>query len=464
MKTTDAGPVQASIPPVHTSVILDSVADGVFTVDGEWRITSFNRAAESITGVARDQALGQRCADVFNTSVCESACPIRQAMDTNTPVIGRPVFFVDRGGRRVPISVSSAVLRDETGRPIGGVETFRDLSQVEELRKKVEGAYCCADIVSRSHRMLELFDVLPTIAQSLSTVVIQGETGTGKELVARAIHNLSPRQGAPFVAVNCAALPESLLESELFGYRKGAFTGADRDKPGRFAMAEKGTLFLDEIADISPAMQVRLLRVLQERRYEPLGATDSVAADVRVVVASNRDLADRVEQGHLRSDFYYRINVVQLDLPPLRDRKEDVPLLVDHFINRYNRLQGKDVAGVSDAALTYLMAYDYPGNIRELENAVERAFVLCASGLIEAHQLPPSVVPPGATADAAHGGAGKGASLRDLERYAIIDALKRHDWSRKAAAEELGLHKSTFFRKIKAYGIELPGARKRASR
>ena len=457
MDTIESAAPPIPLPPVHTSVILESIADGVFTVDRDWRITSFNRAAESITGVAREHALGQRCADVFNTSVCESACPIRQAMDTGAPVIGRPVFVIDRSGRRVPVSVSSAVLRDEKGNAIGGAETFRDLSQVEELRKKLEAGYCCEDIVSRNHRMLELFDILPTIALSQSTVLIQGESGTGKELVARAIHNLSPRKGGPFVAVNCGALPDTLLESELFGYRKGAFTGAGRDKPGRFDIAQKGTLFLDEIADVSPAMQVRLLRVLQERRYEPLGGTESVKADVRIIVASNRSLADLVEKDEFRKDLYYRINVVQLDLPLLRDRKEDIPLLAERFVNRYNRLQGKDVAGVSDEALALFMAYDYPGNVRELENAVERAFVLCSSGFIEPKHLPASLVSSGLTQCVTP----RGTNLKDLEKYAIIDALRRHNWSRKEAAEELGLHKSTFFRKIKAYDIELPRRHKR---
>ena len=452
MDTTASTPDQHLPHPVHTSVILESIADGVFTVDREWRVTSFNRAAEHITGVTREHALGQRCADVFNSTACESACPIRQAMQTGTSVIGRPVHIIDRGGKRVPVSVSSAVLRDEKGKIIGGAETFRDLSHVEELRKKLEGAYCCEDIVSRSRKMQELFEILPTIALSQSTVLIQGDSGSGKELVARAIHNLSPRKDRSFIAVNCGALPDTLLESELFGYKKGAFTGAGRDKPGRFAMADKGTLFLDEISDVSTAMQVRLLRVLQERIYEPLGGTESVTADVRVIVASNRGLAGLVEEGTFRKDLYYRINVVQVDLPQLQDRKEDIPLLLEHFVNRHNRLQGRDVAGVSDEALALFMAHDYPGNVRELENAVEHAFVLCSSGLIEPRHLPTALASAGLRQSVAP----QGTTLKDLEKYSILDALKRHDWSRKEAAEELGLHKSTFFRKIKAYGIELP--------
>lgn len=459
MDTTASVPYENLPHPIHTSVILESIADGVFTVDLEWRITSFNRAAEVITGVTKEHALGQQCADVFNSTACESACPIRQAMETGAPVIGRLVDVFARTGKRVPVSVSSAVLKDEKGHAIGGAEIFRDLSQVEELRKKLEGGYCCEDIVSRSRRMRDLFEVLPMIALSQSTVLIQGESGSGKELVARAIHNLSPRKSKPFVAVNCGALPDTLLESELFGYKKGAFTGAGRDKPGRFALAEKGTLFLDEIGDVTPAMQIRLLRVLQERSYEPLGGTESVAADVRVIVASNRGLGSLVEKGEFRKDLYYRINVVQVDLPLLQERKEDIPLLLEHFVNRYNHLQGKDVAGVSDEALALFMAYDYPGNVRELENAVEHAFVLCSSGLIEPRHLPKSLASSGLLRSAVP----EGRTLKDLEKFAILDALRRHGWSRKEAAQELGLHKSTFFRKIKAYAIELPDRRAASS-
>jgi len=443
--------------PAHTSVILDAIADGVFTVDAEWRITSFNRAAEELTGVTREDALGQRCSEVFRGSACEAACPIRRAVAGDGPVIGLPVYVIGRGGQKVPVSVSAAVLRDDEGRVTGGVETFRDLSQVEELRKRLESGYRLEDLVSRNRQMQQLFELLPTIAASDSTVLIQGDSGTGKELVARAVHNLGPRRRGPFVALNCGALPDTLLESELFGYRRGAFTDARTDKPGRFAVAEGGTLLLDEIGDVSTAMQIRLLRVLQERRYEPLGATEPVAADVRVIVATNRDLQDLVQKGEFRRDLYYRINVIQLNLPLLKDRKEDIPLLVEHFIGRYNRLQGKDVAGVSEGALEILMTHDYPGNIRELENMIERAFILCSSGLIGAEHLPEALTAE--VQDGPDGGRRQGGTLKDLERQAIVAALERHDGSRKEAAAELGIHKSTFFRKLKAYHIRVPAGR-----
>ena len=455
MTTAREGPPTESLldlAPTHTAVILDAVADGVFTVGMDWRITSFNRAAEQITGVPRERALGQRCADVFRANVCETGCPIRQAMRTGRPVINRPVYVVDGQGNRAPISVSCGLLKNPKGDIIGGVETFRDLALAAELGRKMDRENSCQGIISRNHRMRQLFEILPTLAASDSTVLVEGESGTGKELVAEAIHNLSPRRDKPFVAVNCSALPDALLESELFGYKAGAFTDAKKDKPGRFARAEHGTLFLDEIGDISPALQVRLLRVLQDKVYEPLGSTQSMKADVRIIVATNKILGELVDEGDFRTDLYYRINVIKLSLPLLRDRKEDIPLLVDHFVHRFNLLQGKDVAGVSEQSLELLMAHSYPGNIRELENIIEHAFVLCSGGLIEPKHLPDTIAGLAAAGEAVPL---VGATIKEMERVLIIDALKRHDWNRKAAAKQLGLCKSTFFRKVKEHGIAL---------
>ncbi len=433
-------------------IILDSISDGVFTVDGNWRITSFNRAAEEITGIPRREALGRPCSEVFRASMCEADCALRRTIETGIPVINRSAFIVDADGRRIPISVSTALLRDRRGRVIGGAETFRDLSLVEELRKELEGRFRIGDLVSRSPAMRRIFEILPQVAANDSTVIIQGETGTGKELLARAIHDMSPRKGKPFLAVNCGALPDTLLESELFGYKAGAFTGADKDKPGRFALAEGGTIFLDEIGEISPALQVRLLRVLQERAYEPLGGTAAVRANVRVIAATNRDLAAHVRKGAFRQDLFYRIHVVKIELPSLRKRKEDIPLLADHFIARFNRIQGKAVTGIHPDALALLMAHDYPGNVRELENIIEYAFVLCDGGRIEPRHLPEEFVArvPVAASTGLH------TCVRAVEAQAIRGALERNGYNRLAAARELGIHKSTLFRKIKALGIALP--------
>ncbi|HOP36411.1 MAG TPA: sigma 54-interacting transcriptional regulator, partial [Syntrophales bacterium] len=409
--------------PAATEAILESISDGVFTVDGQWRITSFNRAAEEITGVSRREAVGRRCSDVLRSSMCGSDCALQKTLKTGKPVVGRSGYIIDADGDRIPISVSTAVLRDGEGRVIGGAETFRDLTEVETLRRELEGKFRAGDLTSRSPLMQRLFEVLPAVAASPSTVLILGETGTGKELVARTIHSLSPRNRGPFVAVNCGALPDTLLESELFGYKAGAFTGARKDKPGRFALADGGTLFLDEISEVSPALQVRLLRVLQDRTYEPLGSTRSETADVRVIAATNEDLAERVRSGLFREDLYYRVNVVRLELPPLRRRKEDIPLLADQFIARFNHLQGKNVSGITPEALSLLMAYDWPGNIRELENAIERAFILVDDGTIGLPHLPREVT-------GRRGSAGPEAGMRSahdiLDAQAIRAALERN--------------------------------------
>ncbi len=269
-------------------VIFDSITQCVFTVDSNWRITSFNRAAEEITGIPRAKVLGQKCSDILRADVCETECALRETMETGKPIINKAVHILDARGERHAIAISTALLKDESGKIIGGVETFRDMSLVEELRREIEGRWSCEDIISQNHLMQRLFSVLPNIAESDCTVLIESESGTGKELLAHAIHNLSFRKDKPFVAVSCGALPDTLLESELFGYKAGAFTDAKKDKPGRFAIAQGGTIFLDEIGDISAAVQVRLLRVLQERTYEPLGAVSSVNADVRVITATNK--------------------------------------------------------------------------------------------------------------------------------------------------------------------------------
>jgi transcriptional regulator with PAS, ATPase and Fis domain len=387
--------------------------------------------------------------------MCEANCALRQTLKSGKPVINRAAFIVTADGRRIPVSVSTAILRDARGRLAGGAETFRDLSLVEALRKELSGAFQVGDLVSRSPAMRRLQDLLPQVAESGATVLIQGETGTGKELLARAVHNHSPRRRKPFVAVNCGALPDTLLESELFGYVKGAFTGADRDKPGRFAAAEGGTLFLDEIGDISPAMQVRLLRVLQEHAYEPLGSVVSRGADVRVIAATHRDLAERIRAGAFREDLFYRLNIVRLDLPPLRSRKEDIPLLADHFIARFNRRQGRHVAGITTDALGLLMMHDFPGNVRELENVIERAFVLCGAGRIDTAHLPAELTGSGRSAPAS-AAENLAASRRSAEAQAIQAALAACGNNRQQAARALGLHKSTLFRKIRALGLGLP--------
>lgn len=302
--------------------------------------------------------------------------------------------------------------------------------------------------------MLQLFDILPDIADSASTVLIEGESGTGKELIARAIHNLSPRKRQPFIAVNCGALPDTLLESELFGYKAGAFTDAKKDKPGRFHLAENGTLFLDEIGDITPAMQVKLLRVIQEKTFEPLGSAKSIEHNVRIIVATNKNLEELVREEKFREDLFYRINVFRIKLPPLRERMEDIPLLCEHFINRFNALQKKNITGISHDAMPVLMRYSYPGNIRELANIIERAFILCKNGFIEKKHLPESLF----TAAEKKIDNDDATSLKDMEKTYLLKALEQNGWNCPQTARQLGIHKSTLYRKIKSLHITSPGS------
>jgi PAS domain S-box-containing protein len=447
----------ADLDPRIGSIIFDNIPDGIFTVDQDGRITSFNRAAEQITGWSRKDVIGTLCARVFRATHCEHSCFLRQSIDHGEEHRDEEVTIRRKDGREVLVSVSTANLLNPDGRLVGGVEMFRDLSMLAELRRQIHGSYTSDDIVTKSPGMQGVRELVRLVARSSSTALIEGEPGTGKELVARAIHNLGPRRRRPFVALNCGALPDTLAESELFGYRRGAFTDARRDKPGRFALARGGTLFLDEVAEISPALQVKLLRVLQEKEYTPLGAVRPETADVRILAATNKDLAAEVGHGRFRQDLFFRLNVIRVSLPPLRARTEDVPLLVDHFIKKFNATQGRRISGISERAMAALMHYDYPGNVRELENAIEHAFVVCGASVIERGDLPPHVrgerlappAPPPATRSAAALG-----PLEGAEALAIREALERHEGNRTRAARELGVSRNTLWRKIKRYGIE----------
>ena len=438
----------------YTEAILESISDGVFTVDSSWRITSFNRAAEEITGIPRSEAIGKPCSEVFRSSMCEVACALRESMATGKPVQCRSGYIVDSMGERIPVSVSTAVLRDENGKVLGGAETFRDLSEVEKLKDQLHNRSSIGHMVSRSPAMQKLFQLIPAIAASPSTVLIQGETGTGKEMLARAIHSEGPRASEPFVAVNCGALPDTLLESELFGYRRGAFTGANSDRQGRFAAAGEGTLFLDEIGEVSTAMQVKLLRVLQERTFTPLGSDTSVPVKARVICASNRDLSEMVESGEFRSDLYYRVNVVKLVIPPLRDRPMDIPDLLENLLEKHCTAQGKDYCGFDPEILPVLMSYQWPGNIRELENLVERAILLSPGNRINKAALPESMAPRNGTRSLPSGT--MRSAKEEAERQMILMALAGNGNNRTAAAAELGVHKTTLYRRMKSLGIPLP--------
>lgn len=435
-------------------LIFDSIAHGIFTIDAQGRITSFNKTAEEVTGHHREEVIGQSCSAIFRTDICQMNCPLKSSIHTGKRSEVEDVHISTKTGESLPVAISTAALFDENGRIIGGVEMFRDQRAIAELRKRLLESYVFEDIVSKNHRMQQIFKLLPLVAHNPSTVMISGESGTGKELIARAIHNTSLRRNEPFVALNCAALPDGLLESELFGYRKGAFTDAKTDKPGRFALAQGGTLFLDEIGEISKNMQAKLLRVIQHREYEPLGAIETVKADVRIIASTNRDLQQEVNENRFRHDLYYRLNVVEIKLPPLRERREDVPLLVDHFIKHFNAVQMRRIVRCSEGVLATFMRYPFPGNIRELENAVEHAFVVCTDNIIQLSDLPQHIL------DYCSRGEAKAAAvklpLEDAEAQAILAILKENDYHRGRAAAQLGISRNTLWRKMKKYRIPVP--------
>jgi PAS domain S-box-containing protein len=420
-------------------------------VDGKWRIMSFNRGAEEMTGWGRMDAIGRSCAEVLGANACGERCAMKETLQTGHPVRDREVLLSTRSGERVPVSVSTAILKDRDGRFRGGVEIFRDLrsSAGGGVNKGTSNAFY--GIVSKSPKIRRIFDILPEVAASEAPVLIQGESGTGKELFANVIHRLSPRCEGPLIKVNCGALPETLLESELFGYVKGAFTDARRDKPGRFQLAHEGTLFLDEIDELPTSTQVKLLRVLQNGEFEPLGSTRTSRTDVRIVAASHRDLETLMDQGVFREDLFYRIHVVKLEISPLRERKEDIPPLVHQTIQRFNQKSGKHVKGLTDDAFQALLQHDFPGNVRELENILEHAFVLCRDATILGLRHLPAYLPQSMRSGTA--GDMRTASLEEMEKNAILEALRKHRWNRSKAAAELGIGRSTLWRKLKHQGI-----------
>jgi two-component system response regulator HydG len=429
----------------HAS-ILDSINEGVFTVDQRRVISSFNRMAGAITGIGPEEAIGRKCSDIFGESMCTNGCPLRETMETGVSIVDREIEIINRENRRVAVSVSTSLLRDKDGNVLGGVETLRELSQIFQLRKEITEKYSFHDLISRNATMRGIFEVLPDVAASEATVLLRGDSGTGKELFARAVHNLSHRNNGPLVVVNCGAFPEHLLEAEIFGVKRGAYTGAVETRAGRLEMAHGGTLFLDEIGDLPLSLQVKLLRVLENREYQSLGDKQPKRADVRFIAATNRELEAMVEEGTFRRDLFFRINVVSLQIPPLRERREDIPLLLDFALDRFNRTYNKKIMRYSSEALQVLLNYSYPGNVRELINQVEQMVILCRGNEIDVKHLPPALF-----------------SVPKTEKHlppqnvpstkTIRETLKRNDGNRTKAAEELGVDRTTLWRWIKRAGL-----------
>lgn len=432
-------------------LVLDNVSVGVFTVNTDFKIISFNRAAEKLTGFTREEALGRRCYEIFRADMCfTDNCALKKAIDTHRNKIEERVRILSKSNDERPVQVTASVLKDPEGSVLGGVETFIDDRARSYLEKRVEDSYCFEDIIGRDRRIKKLFEILPALADSDTAILILGETGTGKDLVARAVHNASRRHKGPMVKVNCAALPENLLESELFGYKKGAFTDAKKDKPGRFQLAEGGTIFLDEIGDMPLSLQAKLLQVLEDKEFFPLGATAPIKVDARVLASTNRDLSRMVEQGEFRADLYFRLKVALVEVPPLRERPSDIMLIANHFLDEFSSLEDKNITGFSPEAVKVLMEYDYPGNVRELRNIVEYATLLRPSGTIGSRDLPPYLFQED---DGPRGRVARPGPASSGAEDELLDALEECAWNRQEAARRLGVSRTTLWRRMKRRGF-----------
>jgi PAS domain S-box-containing protein len=434
--------------------VLDSIAEGVLTVDREGRITSLNRAAQRILGCG-DEALGAAALEILPAEVAGPSSPLHETLTGGRGVRNREIGIADGRGRTIPLSVSTGPFRDETGTTLGAVCTLRDLREIERLADERRQRGPFLGIIGNHPRMREVFDLVEMIKDGDSTVLIQGESGTGKGLLAQALHRVSPRCQQPFVKVSCAALPETLLESELFGHERGAFTGAIRDRKGRFELADKGTIFLDEIGDLSPGVQVKLLRVLQEQEFERVGGTETIRIDVRVIAATHRDLPRLMAEGKFREDLYYRLNVIPIHLPALRERHSDIPLLVEHLLDRFaSRGKGR-ATSISPRAMAILMDHHWPGNVREVENVLEHAVVCSRGSVIEPEALPRALLrPPEPRPEPPAGLPDAGTPLG--ERDQILRALESSRWNRGRAAARLGVDRTTLWRKMRRLEIAPP--------
>lgn len=448
------------------SRIIDSMADGVFTMDSEGNISSWNQSMERISGYTAKEALGRRC-DLLNCSRCFGEnCPASMQkckILKQEHVEVKECHLRHKDGHDVPVIKNASVVKDEDGKILGIVETVTDVTELNQARQRAEQAalrlgemHRFDNIISKSQAMRDVFAAIKAAADSDATVIIQGESGTGKELVAGAIHFNSMRRDKPLVTVNCSALSESLLESELFGHAKGAYTGALRDRIGRFEETAGGTLFLDEIGELSPFIQVKLLRVLQEREIERVGESRKRKIDIRIITATHQDIYTLVREGKFREDLYYRLKVFPITIPPLRKRKEDIPLLISHFIKIMNKKTGKKVMDTSREVMRTLMDHHWPGNVRELENAIEHAFVLCKSDRLELKDLPIEIrqtdekktvktdnLPETRT------------KIRNLNKESLLTLLKSCDWNKAEAGRRAGVSRTAIWKYMKKWDIPL---------
>lgn len=438
--------------------ILDSLSEGILTLDDGGKVIDLNRAACEILEIEKSEAVDVGCPCLLGDELCAQESELRKSIRERRPIRDYEVNLTMPSGTRKVVMLTTDVLRDRRGRARGGVVVFRDVSEIAALRRDLGERYRLHNIVGKSKAMQEVFGLVEEVADSDATVLIEGESGTGKELVARACHHISPRANGPFVAVNCSALAESLLESELFGHVRGAFTGALRDKRGRFEVANGGTLLLDEVGEISPAIQVKLLRVLQDRAIERVGDEKTVPVDIRIIAATNRPLGDLVAAGKFRLDLLYRLRVMPIQLPPLRERRDDIPLLAQHFVDKIRERTGRLIEGVDETALSAMLDYHWPGNVRELENAMEYAFVKVRNGLINETHLPPEVRAQEATGRRNGAFAFRRTRRADLTVENLRQSLAITGWNIARTAKRLKTTRNTVYQRILQFNLHPPEA------
>lgn len=426
--------------------ILEQLGEGVIIINKDFRVVYFNRRAEEITLHPRGDAVGKTCREVLRLANCEDGCPVTRFLNSPQNIVDYEALLTSRVGKGIPIHIRFSMIRDPQEKFSGGIITIRDMPSKRLTLADDDADYAFEGILSKNKRLLQIFEILPDVSRTDASVLVEGESGTGKELFATAIHNLSLRQKGPFVKLNCSALPETLLESELFGYMRGAFTDAKRDKPGMFQLAHRGTLFLDEIGEITPSLQVKLLRAVQDGEFIPLGGTHPVRVDVRIISATNQNLEDLVQGQRFRRDLYYRLNVVKIQLPPLRERPEDIPLLTRHLIRKFQAKTGAAIEGISANAMEALQRYDFPGNVRELENIIEHAFIMCKEGTIRRQHLPSYIFGLERELDQFAEREGR---MREVETRTILDVLNKHHGNKVRASRELGIHRTTLWRKLR---------------
>ncbi|MBI5057587.1 MAG: sigma 54-interacting transcriptional regulator [Nitrospirae bacterium] len=435
--------------------IINSLADGVFTTDAEMRITSFNEGLEQLTGLKAKEAIGRKCSEVLMADNCDRECPLLFALRNGYGLANCKERIVGKDGATIPVYLSTAILKDNAGRNVGLVATIKDATETERLKRELNERYRFSNIIGGSREMQEIFDSIEAMSDTDCVVLIQGGSGTGKELIARAVHHHSPRRDKPFIKVNCAAIVEGLFESELFGHVKGAFTGAIRDKIGKFELADGGTIFLDEIGDMPISSQPKLLRVLQDGEFERVGDVKTKKVDVRVIAATNIDLREAIKTKKFREDLFYRLCVVPVKVPHLRERKEDIPLLVNHFLEKcaLKFPHRKKITDVSQEAMLAFMEYEWPGNVRELENIIEHAYIRALGNVIELNSLPrhiATICKQGRTENETDD---KPGGVAEMEKLVIQNGLIKHKGNLSKTAKGLGISRTTLWRKIKKYNL-----------